>query len=377
MVTVLGGCLVVAGCSAARHSSAPSSTASSSAGVRVTLTAAGCEPGQIRTAPGMVHFAVTNHGTAAGTFAVIEGDRAIGQLEGLATGASTSLVLDLGAGVYRTACQAGSSAGGGSLLVGASDDAPALGQAADLLSATATYRRYLLGQVTQLATSIGDLRGALASGDLASARAAYLTARLTYSRVKVAADNFGDALLPGQANLDEAIDPPPGGARRGLPLVAAGLWAGSTNDLPAAVDDLQSQVVELQRRLASMHLDAVAIGAGTSGALGELVSSELIGGAEPASHLDLLDAEGVVEGAQAVWASLRDPVAHRNGRLAAEVSTRLELASRQVAALKGPAGFPATASVPAGTLRQLAEEVDAAADSFSQVPAALTRPATS
>jgi iron uptake system component EfeO len=323
---------------------------------------------------GLTQFAVVNRGAHVGSFVVISGDRALGRVDGIATGATSSLALRLEAGAYRTSCEAGTSVGGGALVVGPPGPAPRLGQAPDLLSATSTYRAYLRSQVAQLGVASAALRKDVDSGDLAGARAPYLTARLLYSRVKAAARNFGDALLPGVVDLDAAIDPDPSAGVGGLPLIAQGLWSGRTVDLAPAAAALVANVDALRNRFGSMHLDAVSMAAGATRGLGDLSHHELVGRAEPADHLDLVDAQGVVDGSAAVLDALAGALRRRDASLASTVSSRLTGVQRLLAGLRTPSGFPATPTVSADELRRLATAVDGAADAYSQVPAALARP---
>ncbi len=208
-----------------------------------------------------------------------------------------------------------------------------------------------------------------------AARSRYLAARQTYSRVKVAADNFGIALLPGVTNLDSQIDPGRSPADRGLPRLADGLWSSRTQGLPAVAAALVADIDRLADRFGSMHLDAVSIGAGTAGALGDVVTLDLVARSGTAPQLGLIESLGVVEGSQAVLSSMGGPLRHRDAALAATVSARLADVEQQLAGLRMASGFPSTDAIAPTALRRLAVGVDAAADAYSQVAAALTRPA--
>ncbi len=374
-VVAMSASLLVVGCSSGSRSSQTTATSDgSAAGIAVTLTGSGCEPRSFQAPVGMSRFSVVNHGPADGSFAVFAGDRALGRVVGVPRGASTSFDLDLVRGAYRTACQAGSSAGGGTLLVGAAHDSPSLGQPADLLAATTAYRAYLHGQTAQLLVAVGTLRDDLSTGDLEGARASYLTARLIYSRVKVAARNFGNAQLPGVSDLDRSIDPAPNGATSGLPRIAAGLWAGSTLGLTDVAAALTADVDRFDTRLASVDLDAVSVANGTADQLGDLVNDEVAGQAEPADHLDLVDVQGVVDGSIGALSALRAALARRNPTLEATVTARLATVEQLLTSLRGAAGYPETSAVSPATRRQLASALDASADAFSLVGVVLAQP---
>jgi len=373
-IVVVMSASLLAGCSAARSSSSPTtSAASTSVAVQVSLEAAGCAPVDLRTGPGLTTLRITNHGTAAGTFTVLSGDHVVGLLRGVPVGAAATLVLDLDKGVYRTDCHTATE-GGGRLLVGVPSDVTSLGQPADLLAATTNYRAYLRGQTSVLLADVRQLRSALAGGDLTGARAAYLRARLVYGHVKAAAANFDDALLPGLVDLDAVIDPPPDGATGGFPRIASALWGGASTGVVPATDALIAEAASLQSRLAGIHLDAVSIAEGQVSTLGEVVDGALTGHAEPASHLDLVDAQGALEGAQAAIGALREPLRRRDPNLETRVVARLATVATLLATLRAAGGYPVTGAVAPAVLRRLADDVDAAADALSAVPGVLARP---
>jgi iron uptake system component EfeO len=375
-IGVLSAGLFVVGCSSVSSSSRAASTAVTQAGaIQVTMTASGCRPAQLHAAPGDVRLAVRNEASATGSFVVLQGDRALGRLDGLPHGATDTLTLQLVEGAYRTTCQAGSAVGGAALLVGRAAGAPTLGQAADLLAATGTYRSWLRGQIRDLQSAVASLRDSLAAGDVASARSRFLAARLVYSRIKVAGRDFDTAQLPGSVDLDEAIDPRPAGATHGLGRIAAGLWSGSpTTTLVATATRLAGDVDALADRVGRLHVDAVSVMEAQTALLGTLVPDELSGRAEPDSHLDLVDAQGVLEGSQAALDAFERPLRARAAGVEGVVAARLTHLEQLLAAVRSPSGYPSTAALPASQRRALADAADAAADAYAQVAPALARP---
>lgn len=119
---------------------------------------------------------------------------------------------------------------------------PVLSQ--DLATARNTYEQYVAGQLGQLTTQVAALRAAVAGGDVGRARAAWLTAQLTWERVGAAYGTFGD--------LADAVDGLPDGSGNytGLHRVEYGLWHGeSTASLLAVVDRLGADVGRLATTL--------------------------------------------------------------------------------------------------------------------------------
>jgi len=175
-------------------------------------------------------------------------------------------------------------------------------------------------------------------------------------------------------DLDAAIDPDAPTAGTGLSRLADGLWSGRTDGLAAVAATLVADVDLLADRFASMHLDAVSMAAGTSDQLGGLVDRELAARSGTSDQLGLVESQGVVEGSEAVMASLGTPLRRRDPELATTVSSRLAGLERRLAGLRQPSGFPPVEAIASGSRRQLAIDIDAAADAWSQVAGALTRP---
>lgn len=366
--------LLLVSCSSSSSRTPGAGTTVSSPAVRVTLDRHGCAPTTIRTSPGLTTFAVANRSGGAGSFAVLSGEHVVGQVTGLARGAGTSMRLTLAGGAYRTACDAGGIQSGGTVLVGADAQAPTLSQPADLLAAAGTYRSYLLDQTRQLVAAVSGLDDALARGAMADARSRYLAARLLYARVEVAAANFGAVDLAGRPDLDARIEPPAGGGGGGFPAIAAALWGGSSLGVDRVGARLSSDVRALQTRLGASHLDVVTAAGADATRLGDLVGTALEGAMEPASHFDLVDVQGVVDGTAALLDAVRAPLRRRDAALDAQATARLSHVQALLDRLRTPAGYPTTDHIGPVDRRSLAAALDAAADSVSRVGSALSRP---
>ncbi|HKS98616.1 MAG TPA: EfeM/EfeO family lipoprotein [Rugosimonospora sp.] len=120
----------------------------------------------------------------------------------------------------------------------------------DLATARDAYLRYAAGQLAQLAGNVGTLRAAVATGDTARARAAWLTAQLCWERLGAAYGSFGDS--------GTAIDGLPQGLPRGtadpsftgLHRIEYGLWHGEpTASLLSTVDRLAGDLATLRANL--------------------------------------------------------------------------------------------------------------------------------
>lgn len=120
------------------------------------------------------------------------------------------------------------------------------------------YQQYVAGVLDRLTRDVAALRTAVAGPDRAKARAAWLTAQLTWDRVGAAYGSFGD-YADAIDGLPQGL---PGGVRdpdfTGLRRIEYGLWHGEAlGTLRPAVDAVAEQVTALRADLPGATPDAI------------------------------------------------------------------------------------------------------------------------
>jgi hypothetical protein len=120
------------------------------------------------------------------------------------------------------------------------------------------YQRYVAGVLDQLTKDVAALHAAVAGSDRAKARAAWLTAQLTWDRVGAAYGSFGDH-ADAIDGLPQGL---PGGVRDpdfvGLRRIEHGLWHGAAlGPLLPMVDAAGRQVAALRGDLPAATPDAI------------------------------------------------------------------------------------------------------------------------
>ena len=75
-----------------------------SGSIAVTVNDQGCTPSPIEAPAGTIVFAVTNGGTEAGEFEVLEGTQVLNEVEDIVPGVTQEMTIDLGAGTYELIC---------------------------------------------------------------------------------------------------------------------------------------------------------------------------------------------------------------------------------------------------------------------------------
>ena len=72
--------------------------------IAVTVNDQGCTPGTLEATAGELVFAVTNGGTDAGEFEVLQGDTVIDEVENIVPGVTQNMTVTLEPGTYELIC---------------------------------------------------------------------------------------------------------------------------------------------------------------------------------------------------------------------------------------------------------------------------------
>ncbi len=215
-----------------------------------------------------------------------------------------------------------------------------------MAGAIASYRAYVTDELILESSQVQLLRAAIADGQLAAARAAWLTAHLTWHRIGGAYDAFGDLGLSidGTADrLQAGVDSP---QFTGFHKVEMDLW--QNDDLTAAAGDtgtLLTDVNELARQFPGESIPATELPLRTHEILEDALRDELSGDDDYGSGTDMASVEADVDGTRELLALLAPVLAPRAPDLEATVGHRTGHAGR------GPGGDPGERAVGGGHRR--------------------------
>ncbi len=170
-----------------------------------------------------------------------------------------------------------------------------------------TYGQYVDTQVATMATTAATLNKALHGTDLAAAQTAYMKARSYYERIEPVAESF----TIGSDDLDAAID-----ARAddgvtadqltGYHRIEYGLFqVKSLDGLGPVGDELVANIAKLQKLTTGLTYQPAELANGAVDLLDEVGQSKITGEEERYSHIDMLDFQGNVEGAEQAFANLQ------------------------------------------------------------------------
>jgi iron uptake system EfeUOB component EfeO/EfeM len=209
------------------------------------------------------------------------------------------------------------------------------------------------------------MRAAIARGDLAAAKAAWLNADARYESIGAAYGAFGD--------LDAAINGRPsglqGGVRSrdftGLHRVELALWERrSTRDAAPAAARLTDDVATLRRQVARMRIDPIEYSLRAHEVLEDALHLELSGVASPWSGSALTALRANVRGTRVVLASLAPLIARRDPARLKHARTALA----RVAATVSARELPRWDEVPQRDRERIAGLTAAAAERLAYVP---------
>ncbi|MER7395289.1 EfeM/EfeO family lipoprotein [Streptomyces sp. NPDC000151] len=319
VVAIAGGLFSAAG----GHSPGVGVRRAASDGLRHTsieVSPGGCGGGWGRPRAGVQVFDLRNTGTVPTEVYLkdVATGAVHGEVEGLAPGATRPLRADLGNGTYAFTCipdDAGAVRGPARRVTGAEGPGgPAATPVSvhDLIPPTLDYQRWVRGRMGELVTRTDALAATVDRGDLAGARAAWLTAHLVYERMGAAYGTFGDA--------DAAINGTTAGLARGVHdrhftgfhRVEYGLWHGeSAAGLRGPAKRLATDVRALRRDWADARMDPLDVGLRAHEILENTVQFELTGRTDYGSGSNLATARANLDGTRAVLNRLRPLLKHR------------------------------------------------------------------
>jgi iron uptake system component EfeO len=327
------------------------------------LTDAGCAPHDAKTAAGPIDFEVENAGSSRVTeMEVLDGETILGEKENLSEGLSGSFSLTLEAGEYTLRCNGGEREDGTLTVSGklAANDSP------EVEKATADYRDYLEENTVELVAKTEPFVAAVVAGDVARAKALYAAARIPYERIEPVAESFGDLDPRIDARANDVAPSEFGGFHR----IEKALWAeGSAKGMAPVAEQLQADVEELQQKVKRVDLEPVQIANGANELLSEVSASKITGEEERYSHIDLVDFEANVEGAEAAYEAVEPLFRAERPDLADEIEKGYEEVYAALRPYERGKGFVSYTELTAADTRKLARSIDALAENLSQVPA--------
>lgn len=210
---------------------------------------------------------------------------------------------------------------------------------ADFRRPTAEYRRYVLSELQPMQRDVGELRAAIAAGDLTAAQHAWLAADERYESIGAAYGAFGDldaAINGGSGGLRGGIDSP---EFTGLHRVELALWGrGSTAEAAPYAERLEGDVAALQRTVPTIEIEPLEYVLRSHEVLEGTLDLQLSGRESPWSGSALRALRGNLHGTEVVLGTLHGLIERRSPVVAQRSAASLAALAKELHKAEGDNG---------------------------------------
>ncbi|MER7844047.1 iron uptake transporter permease EfeU [Kitasatospora sp. NPDC096077] len=299
-----------------------------------------------------------------------------GEIEGLAPGTTRALTATIGSGDYAWRCvpTGGKSVTSASVHVtgGAEVKAVKPVNEDDLKAPLDSYKDYVNKGLATLMTQTQKLQTDVHSGDLATAKADWLTAHLQYASLGAAYGTFADL----DKKIDGRADGLPGGTAdpgfTGFLRLEYGLWHGqSVDELTPVADELAQNAAKLAHDFPTQDFDPGDLPLRAHEILENTLQFELTGDTDMGSGTNLATAQANLAGTQELLTVLQPLLDDRDPQVLVRVNAGMKQVGDLVAAAHQPAGWTPVDKLTADSRRQLNGATGQLLENLSLIPTLL------
>ncbi len=294
--------------------------------VKVTVNDKQCEPMSITVNAGKTQFIIQNHSQKALEWEILKGVMVVEERENIAPGFTQKMTANLQPGEYDMTCGLLTNPKGKLIVKGeATADAAKANALLDLSTAITAYKAYVVEQTAELVKGTKAFTEAVKAGDIEKAKSLYAPTRQYYERIEPIAELFSD--LDGSIDAREddyeqkAADPKFTGFHR---LEKALFGDNSVKGMEQYATQLNSDVLELQKRINELAFPPSKVVGGAAGLIEEVAASKISGEEDRYSHTDLWDFQANIDGAQKIVNLLRPQLQKENSALLAKVDANFK-----------------------------------------------------
>ncbi|PIJ48348.1 iron uptake system protein EfeO [Erwinia sp. OLTSP20] len=293
--------------------------------VNVTVNDQQCDPASLTVKAGKTQFVIKNNSQKALEWEILKGVMVVEERENIAPGFTQKLTANLEAGEYEMTCGLLSNPRG-KLVVTANGSQPGGKQdILELAGPIAEYKAYVMQEVAQLVAGTQAFTQAVKAGDVAKAQALYAPTRVHYERIEPIAELFSDldsAIDAREDDYEKKADDP---KFTGFHRLEKALFADkSTRGMEAYADRLNSDTLELQKRISELAFPPGKVVGGAAGLIEEVAASKISGEEDRYSRTDLSDFQANVDGAQKIVNLLRPMLKKQNAALLDKVTANFK-----------------------------------------------------
>lgn len=254
-----------------------------------------------------------------------------------------------------------------STFLGAAAIQPAFAEVApyDLVTPVAEYKIYVTESVQKLVTETRAFTEAVKAGNLDKAKALFAPTRTHYEAIEPIAELFSDldASIDSRADDHEQAEKDPGFT--GFHRIEYGLFEQkSTEGLTPYADKLMADVLELQKRIASLTFPPDKVVGGAAVLMEEVAATKISGEEDRYSHTDLWDFDANFAGSKKIFDLFRPLIEKDDKAFVSKVEANFAKVDKILDKYKTKNGFEtydkltdADRKVLAGAVNTLAEDL--------------------
>lgn len=342
-----------------------------SADVTVSVGATTCDPAAITVAGGRRSFDIVNASDRPIEWEILDGVMVVAERENIAPGFRQTLTVQLSPGEYAITCGLLSNPRG-TLTVTPSDEAAVAASVVTLrtfLGPLSEYRVYVVMRSKAAVKAAQTLRDAIAAGDLPAARAAWKAARIPYRHVEPLAWRISDLENAIDANAAYLAGREGDPGFSGFHRLEYGLFGqGGTEGLLPVADRLVADLQTLADRLKDVPLDPRLLIALPGAMAGHLATAQVPAGENHYAGNDLEELQAGLDGIGKLTGLLRGVVDDADPTLERDIAAAQAGVERDLAAMKGPDGWPAYDRVSAQDRERLAGSLASLQATLDRLP---------
>lgn len=269
----------------------------------ITLTKRGCDPVTLTAPAGKIAFEVKNDTTVRNEFEILNDQPEILLEKFLPKGDSATFTAKLGAGTYKILCGPVAPTQGTLTITGAAaaDTTPAKYDVAEMTTAIADYKTFVLAETEKLKSGTTSFTDAIRAGDVEKAKSLYSSVRVPWETIEPVAELFpeSDALIDRRADdfdMKEADS-----KFTGFHRLEYGLWEkNSTDGLTPLADQLDSDIDALIGSVQALEIQPSVMVNGPGALIEETAQTKITGEEERYSHTDLVTFVANVDGSKQI-----------------------------------------------------------------------------
>lgn len=235
-----------------------------------------------------------------------------------------------------------------------------------LVAPVADYKIYVTEHVQKLVADTRTFTDAVKAGDVAKAKALFAPTRTSYEAIEPIAELFSDldAAIDSRADDHEQAEKDSGFT--GFHRIEYGLFEqNSTEGLTPYADKLMADVLDLQKRIATLTFPPDKVVGGAAVLMEEVAATKISGEEDRYSHTDLWDFQANFDGSRKIFELFKPLLGKDDKAFVGKVEANFATVDKILAKYKTADGFQTYDKLTDADRKVLAAAVNTLAEDLS------------